>query len=342
MRLSSCRVRIAFALIAVALAVTPAACDDDDDAVMAGALPPRRGTKRHHENDAIQPQAALRRRCDGEECACNCDEDDDNVVDARAQFVEVSADAGAQVAAPTAGVVTAINNYINPLVAAVVAAAPPLAPARDLEVARAALRLASAQMQGAAAAGAPGAAAAGLRPIVMKGWTYHIDVDGRVRSATSQAAMTSADCANGDATNDNTRAYANAFGAMAHNGALNANGFDAGHIRAASLGGERDVLNFVPQMPHNNQEIQCGIERIAKFMMRRSGCRLQLTITYAYAHAAGAALPLNAAHFRPSTIRYQIRRNAAATAGTHCNLLMSGGAAVAGGGVYLDLTFPNI
>jgi hypothetical protein len=166
----------------------------------------------------------------------------------------------------------------------------------------------------AAAVGAPVAA------VTLDGWTYQMDRFGRVAQASG--VVTQATIANGEPANANSRDFVNLIANVAAAPAGHPN--NAGHTRANSLGGSKDIINFVPQQPHNNQQIQCRLEMLTQALARDSHAQIGVIVDYAYPVAAGPTF------YRPTAVRYR--------------LALAAAPAVAGwavGALNVDVTFPN-
>lgn len=133
-----------------------------------------------------------------------------------------------------------------------------------------------------------------------RGWTYEADADGRVVHAFMER-MTSGSIRGGaPGGNDDLRATLNRFtpgGAPPD---------DAGHIRANCLGGDHELLNFIPQMQQNNQQIQRSIEVTARNLLVDGQCMLDIHLRYNYANPANPHAQVDMTHYRPNAVRYKI------------------------------------
>lgn len=156
------------------------------------------------------------------------------------------------------------------------------------------------------------------------GWDYDVDVDGRVVHAYMDG-MTSADIAGGCASNDDLRAYVTHLSAP-----LGLGPYDAGHIRANCLGGDNEILNFIPQHPVTNQGIQCSIETATQRLLIDGGCTLNVHIGYNY--PALNAGPVTLDYYVPTGVHYQVTVAAAG-----CNAGWP-----AAHNVVFDVAYPNV
>lgn len=127
------------------------------------------------------------------------------------------------------------------------------------------------------------------------GWTYQLDRHGRVTQA-GKDGMTEADAANGSPSSGDLRDFVHHIG--------NA-GDDAGHIRANCLGGDSELLNFVPQNAENNRGIQCAIETATKELLVRGRCTLNINIAYDYPPSRDDAVNRNT-YYRPTKVTYTV------------------------------------
>lgn len=149
-------------------------------------------------------------------------------------------------------------------------------------------------------------------------WRYELDGHGRVVHAY-QDGMTAADIANGVASNSDLHAFVNKFPP----------GGQAGHIRARCLGGDNELINFIPQNQGNNEGIQCALERTVEQMLTVGHCTLNVHIRYTYPPLNNGAVPLS--YYRPTAVHYSVTVGAPG-----CD---AGWPAVASAPI--DVTFPN-
>lgn len=150
-----------------------------------------------------------------------------------------------------------------------------------------------------------------------------MDRDGRVVHAF-QEGVTSDHIEGGAASTDDLRVTMNHFPP----------GGDAGHIRANCLGGDNELINFIPQIAANNQGIQCTLEMAVSKMLKDGRCRVHIHLHFRYNAAANPGAPVELGHYRPNSIRYQVTRGGQCAA--------AGWTIVpANGDTVFDITYPN-
>lgn len=128
-----------------------------------------------------------------------------------------------------------------------------------------------------------------------RGWHYKVDSDGRVFHARAQG-MDSTVIVGGASANDDLRAFVQHFEPAAQ----------AGHIRARCLGGDTDLINFIPQSPRNNEGIQSKLETTVMALIQHGRCVVNVDVEYSYSAGANPSARVGAEYYIPNQIRYKV------------------------------------
>lgn len=173
---------------------------------------------------------------------------------------------------------------------------------------------------------------------------FNLDHFGRVISATFQGIdIARVNNMDGQAFSGHACDFVNAIGNLASPlpvvGQPGARAYQAGHIRSNSIGGDKSILNVVPEHPTTNGGVHGRAESLLKNALRVGGCTVNLVVLYDYEHTPLVTDKMRAANdfYKPRLIRYTATTTQAGCVAPEWHGHIGGWA----NAHIIDLAFPN-